>query len=213
MPAVSRARLTVADLGVVRAWIDGVEIDLGPARQRAVFTVLATRAGRPVTRDDLTESIWGSQPPATAAGNIYTYMSGLRRSLGAVGDDHPGSPLLTSDSLGYAVHVRPDDVDSKRFRALCKEAGKRQAAGDLAAAHELLGQALRLWRGDPYTDLRGDHFDLERADLTQLKLKAKPKGHASSGSASRPNWPIRRSFPNLSSWSASIRFTSRFKNC
>src|SRR6185312_1610546 len=73
-------RLRVSILGPVRAWHGHRELPLGPARQRAVFAVLAA-AGRTVGREELIDAVWEATPPSTAGGSIYTYISGLRRSL------------------------------------------------------------------------------------------------------------------------------------
>ncbi|MCM4078041.1 BTAD domain-containing putative transcriptional regulator [Paractinoplanes hotanensis] len=154
-------RLTAHVLGPVRAWIGEREPALGAARQRALFALLATAAGRFVSRDELIAGIWSTSPPATAAGSIYTYISGLRRVLGA--------GLLISGPGGYALRVLREDVDSERFAALCDEAAGQ--SGERAAA--LLDEALRLWQGDEaYAGLSGHRFELARARLAEQRLAA-----------------------------------------
>ena len=68
-------------LGAVRAWSDNGEIPLGPPRQRAVFAMLAASVGKVVSRSELIDGIWGEDPPASAEGSLYTYISDLRRAL------------------------------------------------------------------------------------------------------------------------------------
>ena len=106
MPEALRACV----LGPVRAWVGERELDLGAARQRAVFAVLAAHAGRLVGRDELITAIWGDSPPVTAAGSVYTYVSGLRRVL------PPGR--LTSASGGYLLRLEPGELDAGRFQRL-----------------------------------------------------------------------------------------------
>ncbi|MBL7253218.1 BTAD domain-containing putative transcriptional regulator [Paractinoplanes lichenicola] len=154
-------RFTVRVLGPVRARIGEHEPALGAARQRALFALLATAAGRPVGRDELIAGIWGASPPATAAGSVYTYISGLRRVLGA--------DRLLSEAAGYTLRVRPEDVDCERFAALCEQAATRD--GKEAAA--LLDEALALWQGDEaYAGLSGHRFELARARLAEQRLAA-----------------------------------------
>ncbi len=157
-------RLRVSVLGPVRAWRGDRELSLGPARQRVIFALLATAVGRDVGRDELVAGVWGPSPPTTAVGSVYTYVSGLRRSLG------PGS--LTSGPGGYALRLRPEDLDSERFEVLGAEAERRRAAGDRAGAVARLDEALRLWHGEAYAGLTGDRLDAERVRLAGRRLDA-----------------------------------------
>ncbi|MEU4164935.1 BTAD domain-containing putative transcriptional regulator [Actinoplanes sp. NPDC026670] len=151
--------LSVSVLGPVRAWAGERELPLGSARQRAVFASLAA-AARPVGRDELIASVWGDTAPATAVGNLYTYVSGLRRVL--------GHDRLTSGPSGYALRLTPGALDSERFERLCAEA----AGQDATAAAATLDEALRLWHGEAYAGLAGDRFELERARLAERRLAA-----------------------------------------
>ncbi|GAA0473186.1 SARP family transcriptional regulator [Paractinoplanes deccanensis] len=156
--------LRVCVLGPVRAWVDDAEVDLGPARQRAVFAVLAAHAGRTVGRDELITATWGDSPPATAVGSVYTYVSGLRRAL--------GPETLGTGSGGYRLRVEPDDLDSARFQRLRAAASEALARGDAATAVARLDEALALWRGDAYATLAGPFLELDRQRLAELRLAA-----------------------------------------
>ncbi|WP_051809126.1 BTAD domain-containing putative transcriptional regulator [Actinoplanes subtropicus] len=158
MPEALRASV----LGPVRAWVGDREIDLGAARQRAVFAVLAAHAGRLVGRDELITAIWGDSPPATAAGSVYTYVSGLRRVLS------PGQ--LTSASGGYLLRLEPGELDAGRFQQLRAGAAELLTAGDHRGAAGRLEEALALWRGDAYAGLAGPFLELDRQRLAELRL-------------------------------------------
>ncbi|WP_213453733.1 BTAD domain-containing putative transcriptional regulator [Rhizomonospora bruguierae] len=164
-------RLRVSVLGPVRAWLGEREINLGPARQRAVFAALAVAANRPVSSTDLIDEVWGATPPATAVGSVYTYISGLRRGLDA---DRSGDTdgILTSGPSGYRLRLTDGELDSDRFRQLCARATDLRGAGDLTGAAATLDEALRLWRGDAYAGLPGHHFELRRTQLGQRRLAA-----------------------------------------
>jgi len=138
-------------LGPVRAWRGPVELVLGPARQRAVFAVLALRAGRPVTRTELVSAVWGTDAPKSVAGNIHTYVSGLRRALA------PDRALLTSDAAGYRLNV--PDVDAFQFERLVRHT-------------DALDTALAMWQGDPLSGLPGPFAERERSRLAELRLDA-----------------------------------------
>ncbi|MEU4239639.1 BTAD domain-containing putative transcriptional regulator [Actinoplanes sp. NPDC026619] len=97
--------LRIEGLGSFRAYVDGDEIDLGPPKQRAVFAVLALCAGSTVSRSQLVDAIWGEAPPATAAGSLHTYLSGLRRALG------PAQDRLVSSRAGYCLRLERDEFD------------------------------------------------------------------------------------------------------
>ena len=156
--------LSVHVLGPVRAWIGETEADLGAARQRAVFAVLAAHPGRLVGRDELITAIWGDSPPATAAGSVYTYVSGLRRVLG------PGR--LTSVSGGYLLRLDAAHLDAGRFQHLRAAAAESLAAGRDREAADRLADALALWRGDAYATLAGPFLELDRQRLAELRLAA-----------------------------------------
>ncbi|MEV4637773.1 BTAD domain-containing putative transcriptional regulator [Actinoplanes sp. NPDC049548] len=164
--------LRVSVLGPVRAWYGDRELNLGPARQRALFAVLAADANRVVTRDDIIEAVWGTAPPATAPGSVYTYISGLRRALAPGPDRRAAAEVLSSGPHGYSLRITPGHLDSDRFEELCTEAATRQEAGDAAAAAALLDEALRLWHGEAYAGLTGDRIELERTRLGDRRLAA-----------------------------------------
>src|SRR5688500_1770646 len=98
-------------LGPVRAWRDGAELALGSARRAAVFAVLALHAGHAVSREQLVAALWGDEPPASAIGNVYTYVSTLRQVLEPGRDRWTAGQLLTSGGGTYCLHVPEDDVD------------------------------------------------------------------------------------------------------
>lgn len=171
MGASSVEPLRVSILGSIRAWVGAREVDLGPARQRAVFAALAARANWPVSRADLIDAVWGASPPATAAGSVYTYVSGLRRGLDP---DRAGraEQMLVSGRAGYTLRLPQGGLDSDRFRELCARATELQNAGDLTGAAATLDEALRLWHGEAYSGLSGHHFELLRDHLAECRLAA-----------------------------------------
>ena len=160
------AELRIEVLGPVRAWRGSRELALGPARQRAVFAVLAMRVGRSVTRAELVSAVWGMDAPKSVAGNIHTYVSGLRRVLEPGRDRGDTGTLLTSDATGYRLSGASVDADD--FAALV---GTARATGGTAAVGAV-DKALTLWRGDPLSGVAGPFADAERSRLVELRLAA-----------------------------------------
>ncbi|MGC4901982.1 BTAD domain-containing putative transcriptional regulator [Micromonospora echinospora] len=159
-------QLRVNVLGPVRAWNGEAEIDLGPARRRALFAMLAANANRPVTRGELIRALWGGSAPGAAAGNVYTYVSGLRRSLGRAGG------RLLSGRAGYTLRLDPGALDADRFVSLCEAAEAPAAAGRPGEAVALLDEALALWHGDAYANVAALFAELDRHRLAELRIAA-----------------------------------------
>jgi DNA-binding SARP family transcriptional activator/tetratricopeptide (TPR) repeat protein len=155
--------LLVDVLGPVRVRLGSRELKLGPARQRAVFTVLAAQPGRHVGRDELIRAVWGESAPSTAAGSVHTYMSGLRR-IGLPPD------VLTSSPKGYCLRLEEEALDVARFARLRTDAQRRLSAEDTSGAVTALEGALRLWRGEAFAGVPGPFAELERERLSALRL-------------------------------------------
>lgn len=113
-------------------------------RRRALLAALLLHAGRPVPRSMLVEAVWDGDPPSSVAANVRTYAADLRRLLGPAPD---GRVRVVADQRGYAIDVRPGELDLLDFRRLA-DAGREALHTrdrDRAAAH--LGEAVGLWRG------------------------------------------------------------------
>src|SRR3954452_17802485 len=120
---------------------------LGGLKQRAVLAVLLLEAPKAVSTDRLIEALWAEQPPRTAATSLQNFISQLRKALGA--------DVLVTKPPGYALAIRPEQVDLHRFRALVAEA--RELA-EPQARSEKLRLALDLWRGPALADLAFEGF-------------------------------------------------------
>ena len=165
------SELRFAVLGPVRAWRGSSELDLGAPQQRAVLAILLLAEGRHVSLDALIAALW-DEPPRAATGTVRTYVSRLRRLLGA--DAGSESGLIESAGDGYRFPLRSTALDLKDFLRLTKEA---QAAGHdsqvgLAQAAGLLRDALGLWQGTPLAGLPGPYAESQRVRLAELHRAA-----------------------------------------
>jgi DNA-binding SARP family transcriptional activator len=155
-------------LGLIEARTTaGEPVPVPGVKVRALLAALLARRGQVVSVDALVRGLWADGPPAGAKAALQSKVSQLR---GALERSEAGAgALVESTPAGYRLKAAPDAVDADRFRRLT--AASRDA--DPAAAADLLGRALSLWRGDPY----GEFGDTESARievnaLAELRLTA-----------------------------------------
>ncbi|RKT55349.1 BTAD domain-containing putative transcriptional regulator [Saccharothrix australiensis] len=135
-------------LGPVRVLGSGGEpVGIAGTRLRMVLGRLALAAGRAVSPDALIEDIWGEEPPAAGPNALHALVHRLRRAL-------PDAGVVESAPVGYRLVLPPDAVDAHRFEALAARGRRELAAGEPARAAATLGDALALWRGDAFADVR-----------------------------------------------------------
>lgn len=139
----------------------------GPAR-RQVLAALLCRAGQTVTASTLMNDLWGDAPPRTAAKTLQSHIVRLRDDLGR------GAAVLVTDPAGYRLEVEAGAVDAVSFEQGVRRARELSGRSDSTAARRLLGEALSLWRGAPYEDIRDGAFAIsERIRLTELRSHAR----------------------------------------
>jgi DNA-binding SARP family transcriptional activator len=150
-------------LGPVVATRDDGPIPLGGPKQRLVLAHLIVRANELVPAEVLIDQVWGERPPDAAKGTLHSYISHLRKALGA--DRIEGRPP------GYVLHVSEDELDAARFERLLSEA--RLANGSPGRAGSVQREALGLWAGPAFADLASEpSLDAEIARLDELRLQA-----------------------------------------
>ena len=164
--------LCVNLLGPVSVAKDGREIDMGPPRQKALFAVLAARAGRAVSRDDIVDAVWGAHPPRTVASSISTYVARLRRELEPERLLRSRSDLLVGDTSGYRLQVNPERVDALLFESRLRAARHLCNSSQFFDAVRELEAALALWTGTAFGGVPGPFAYAERTRLDELRLGA-----------------------------------------
>ena len=144
--------------------LDGTASTLG-LRDRVVLQALAVRPGVVVSPDSLAEAIWGENLPASWAKIIQGCMVRLRKVLG-------GDAIETTPH-GYRLHIHVDYVDHLRFEQLIGRARELLALSEPERATYLLGEALGLWRGEPFVEIADwapGRIELER--LVEMRRDA-----------------------------------------
>ena len=88
--------------------------------------------------------------------------------------------MLVHRAPGYLLRVSPGDLDFQVFESLAARAGPRWHRADPERAAELLGEALRLWRGplladvlpSPLLETHADRAAELWLDTTELRIEA-----------------------------------------
>jgi DNA-binding SARP family transcriptional activator len=151
---------------------EGTPVEVPGAKERLVLAVLAASAPAVVSTDRLVDTLWAGAPPATARRSLQAHLVHLRSAL------EPGRPRGSSDLVlsrggGYVLGMDRADLDVLAFADLVSRGRSRLGTGDEAAAVADLGEALRLWRGEPYADWPQAAFaEPERRRLGELRATA-----------------------------------------
>jgi len=148
-------------LGPLTATIEGVPVEVGGDKRRALLAALLLRAGEVVPRDELIDALWGEEPPDTARNTLQVYVSQLRKLL-------PDGLLETTPS-GYRLAVDASAVDVFEFESLAQAGRSALTIGDATGAAETLRRALELWHGTPVDVSQIEALRLEEIRLTALE--------------------------------------------
>lgn len=162
-------------LGFLEVYRDGTVVPaMSALLLRRLLAALLCRPNETVPVGDLIAALWGDDPPPTAHRTLLVYVRRLRIALGA-------NDRIMREPAGYRVVVRPGELDAADFTRLVAEAGA--AAGndgeDGARAFDLLSEALQLWQGEAFGDVRdhapiADHartLDEERARVEEWRAR------------------------------------------
>lgn len=166
-------------LGPLRVRHGGQPARLSAPMHRTLLGVLLTRANTPVPVDILVDALWAGQRDPRAAKKLQLHVHRLRHILG-------DPARIRFEHGGYTLQVHPGELDAERFESAL--AGGTDA-GEPARAVALLRTALRLWRGEPFSDVtdlpllraEADRLNERRlAGLAQLYAAELACGHANA---------------------------------
>ena len=76
------------------------------------------------------------------------------------------SAWIRTEPTGYRFVAPPESAEHLRFGALRAAAAQARARDDPLVAHELLEEALALWRGPPFVEL--EELEWARAEIQRL---------------------------------------------
>ncbi|MFI6025494.1 AfsR/SARP family transcriptional regulator [Amycolatopsis magusensis] len=128
-------------LGPLAVWReDEHQLDLGTPKARVLVAVLLSRAGHPVSEDQLAVALWGDTPPKSATKNVQTYVHRLRRQLG-------DPARVVRQGAGYLVPVDRDELDAATFEHLADAGRAPEAAAAQFTGLRAVGRLLDARRG------------------------------------------------------------------
>ena len=172
----------LGDLGLTR---DGVELDLGGRRPRALLALLVVERGRMVGMDAIVDRLWPDDPPDAAVKTIQVYVSRLRAALG---DERE---RIVSAGGGYRFALADDELDAALFGADVAKGRGLLAAGSAETAIGRLDRALERWHGRPFGELADEPFLLpETRRLEDLHAEANELRASALVAAGRPEEAI-----------------------
>lgn len=154
-------------LGPLRLTDAAGPVPIKGQRRRILLLALLAHPTAVVSTSELVDWLWPHHPPRSALTTLHAHVSGLRRTL----DPHRlawrRSGRLITHPTGYALHLEPDELDSLRFERLVRAAKPALDAGEAERAHQLLTEALGLWRGPALAD--GESVDAARGEIARLE--------------------------------------------
>src|SRR5690606_35065998 len=121
-------------LGSLEVRLAEDSVRLGGPKPRMLLATLLLNPAQVVGTDVLTEVLWPDRRPRSAAANLRTYVSTLRKQLAA------GPARIHALGTGYMIELPPDELDLLLFeeRVAAAEASQHRPAESAA----LLEQAL-----------------------------------------------------------------------
>ncbi|MFI1031303.1 AfsR/SARP family transcriptional regulator [Streptomyces sp. NPDC020951] len=156
------AELEYRILGPLEVLCDGRPVAMRAAKQRALLVSLLVDANKVVPTDTLVARLW-DEPPDGARNALQNYVLRLRRTLSGPSGGSPSRPdgPIRTCAGGYLIDVPDEALDLHRFDALLARARAAAAAQAAERASALLGEALALWRGEPFSDVPSERLQLE----------------------------------------------------
>ncbi|MGH8897101.1 MAG: BTAD domain-containing putative transcriptional regulator [Egibacteraceae bacterium] len=169
--------MEVRILGPLEVEVNGQQVRFGP-QQCVLLAILLLEEGRVVPTSRLVELLWGQAAPERATATLRSHVLRLRRALEP---DRPAGAKPTmlvtegaGEGAGYALRIRPEQLDAVRFEQLVDEGRAALAAGDPRTTVERLRAGLALWRGSALADVADRPFALrEVARLEGVRRAAR----------------------------------------
>ncbi|MBP2323520.1 DNA-binding SARP family transcriptional activator [Kibdelosporangium banguiense] len=129
---------------------DGASLPITQHKQRTLLSLLLLTPGNWVSTDLIHETLWVSDSPRNAFGNMKTYVSQLRRKLI---DANDLENRIESRVGGYRVFADRHELDVFLFEEAARKGREALQDGDPGRAIGHLQAALDLWRGEPFEEL------------------------------------------------------------
>ncbi|MFB6632014.1 AfsR/SARP family transcriptional regulator [Streptomyces sp. NPDC004288] len=178
--------MDVRILGGLSVRENGVSITPTAAAPRQLLALLTASADQVVPVTVLTEELWPSGAPRGARAELQAHIAELRTLIaGALRDAAPAEPrpgwsdrrsadaILVSQPGGYRLDTGGGANDVWQFERAAGAGYRAMEAGDLSRAALRLGEALALWRGEPYAGVAAGprlRREIERLETSRLSV-------------------------------------------
>ncbi|MFF1506091.1 BTAD domain-containing putative transcriptional regulator [Streptomyces sp. NPDC058326] len=178
--------MDVRILGGLSVREHGVSITPTAAAPRQLLALLTASADQVVPVTVLTEELWPSGAPRGARAELQGHIAELRALIAAaLRGAHPAEPgvgwserrtadaILVSQPGGYRLDTGGGAHDVWQFERAAGAGYRAMEAGDLPRAALRLGEALALWRGEPYAGVApGPRLrrEIERLETSRLSV-------------------------------------------
>jgi DNA-binding SARP family transcriptional activator/uncharacterized protein HemY len=169
IPSAEPSETRILILGTMETYIGGSPIRVGSGKIRTLIACLALNIGHTVSRDSLIDALWNETPPANAEERVAEYIRKTRELLLPQG---PRKDLI--ERIGHGYRLNPDMClrDADEFLSLSEQGRGALSAGDHSQSADLLGTALRLWRGDVLPDIDAVKDRPEVVELRRRRSRA-----------------------------------------
>ncbi|RZS36411.1 DNA-binding SARP family transcriptional activator [Herbihabitans rhizosphaerae] len=151
-------------LGPLRIRSGGVDVEIGADKPRAVLTVLLSAANTWVPTEAIIDAVWSRERPPSVRENLKTYVWMLRGKLPGRIEGRPGA---------YRILVADRELDTWQFEQSYFAARQLLASAQHAAASGRLADALRMWRGEPFTPIDTEPARAEADRLIELRWQVR----------------------------------------
>ncbi|MEV8588136.1 AfsR/SARP family transcriptional regulator [Streptomyces sp. NPDC051180] len=178
--------MDVRILGGLSVRENGVSITPTAAAPRQLLALLTASADQVVPVTVLTEELWPSGAPRAARAELQAHIAELRSLIASAlraaepAEPRPGwSERRTADAVlvaqpgGYRLDTGGGVHDVWQFERAAGAGYRAMEAGDLSRAALRLGEALALWRGDPYAGVAAGprlRREIERLETSRLSV-------------------------------------------
>ena len=138
----------------------GTRLEIPRGRPLTLLALLLTRRDDIVPADVATEVLWPGRPPKDPRNALQLAVSRLRRALaGRAGSlARPPPDVVVGVAGGYALRLPAGWVDADRFETMAQAGRAQLARNEAADAAGTLRNALSMWRGPAFADVRDEPF-------------------------------------------------------
>lgn len=138
---------TLGRFGVMRAGEPIPRVAWQSRKARDLLKLLASRRGRPATRDAAAEALWPGEDPGPLSNRLSVALSTLRKVLDPE-RSHPPDYFIAADQQSLALRVDRVDLDVSSFLEAARAGAALASTGSWAAAEPRLREAENLYTGD-----------------------------------------------------------------